>query len=52
MTDGELKEAKNATCWLLIPCALWMNKFGKPSGNDLRKFRGNRGEQFEKKKII
>lgn len=35
ITPGELNEAKKATCCPRIPCALDMNKLGKPSSNVL-----------------
>ena len=31
MTAGELKDARKATCCPRISCALFMNRFGKPS---------------------
>ena len=36
MTAGELNDARKATCWPLISCALFMNKFGNPSSKLLR----------------
>jgi hypothetical protein len=40
MTPGELKDARNATCWPRMSCASLMNRFGNPSG----KFLAERSE--------
>lgn len=31
MTPGELNDARKATCWPRISCALFINRFGNPS---------------------
>lgn len=36
MTVGELNDAKKATCWLRIPCALGTKRFGNPSAKVLQ----------------
>lgn len=36
ITDGELKDARNETCWPRISCALFMNKLGNPSSKLLK----------------
>ena len=35
ITVGELNDAKKATCWPRMPCALGTNTFGNPSANVL-----------------
>jgi hypothetical protein len=41
MTAGELNDARNATCWPLISCALFMNRLGNPSSKLLKHIKTN-----------
>jgi hypothetical protein len=36
ITAGELKEARNATCWPLMPCAFGIKRLGNPSAKFLQ----------------
>lgn len=36
ITAGELNDARKATCWPLMFCTLFINRFGKPSSKLLK----------------